>query len=111
MNVTRGTYPGFVTAQYRGSEQETSGFVFRAGSVRGSGEVCLGRAWGPYSRVIFYGTYFSTVVSPQGWDAWSYVGQEYVHFFQKKFIGIIRKIIIIVVVSYSLNFMTNSRLK
>ncbi|XP_020221848.1 putative pectinesterase 10 [Cajanus cajan] len=67
---------GFVTAQSRYSEKDTSGFVFRTGSVTGSGEVNLGRAWGPYSRVIFYGTYFSSIVSPQGWNAWNYRGQE-----------------------------------
>lgn len=42
----------------------------------GNGEVKLGRAYGAYSRVIFYGTYLSSVVSPQGWDAWGYTGQE-----------------------------------
>lgn len=69
--------PGFITAQARNSENDTSGFVFRGGSVVGSGQVNLGRAYGPYSRVIFYGTDFSSVVSPEGWDAWDFSGHEY----------------------------------
>ncbi|KAL2316712.1 hypothetical protein Fmac_030588 [Flemingia macrophylla] len=70
------TSSGFVTAQCRFSESDPSGFVFRSGCVTGIGEVNLGRAWGPYSRVIFYGTYFSSIVTPQGWDSWDYAGQE-----------------------------------
>ncbi|WVY90904.1 hypothetical protein V8G54_036418 [Vigna mungo] len=77
INATLGrSPPGFVTAQSRESENEESGFVFRGGCVIGNGEVKLGRAYGAYSRVIFYGTYLSSVVSPQGWDAWGYTGQE-----------------------------------
>jgi len=59
-----------VTAQRRENDSDTSGFVFREGSVVGNGEVALGRPWGPYSRVIFWETYFSSVVTPQGWSAW-----------------------------------------
>ncbi|RZC27341.1 putative pectinesterase 66, partial [Glycine soja] len=70
------SFPGFVTAQFRDSEIDTSGFVFRAGCVMGIGRVNLGRAWGPYSRVIFHGTYLSPIVSPEGWNAWDYTGQE-----------------------------------
>ncbi|KAK7371980.1 hypothetical protein VNO80_05347 [Phaseolus coccineus] len=77
INATLGNSPpGFVTAQSRGSENEQSGFVFRTGCVIGNGKVNLGRAYGPYSRVIFFGTYFSSVISPEGWDAWGYSGQE-----------------------------------
>jgi pectinesterase len=65
-----------VTAQYRDSDEQPSGFVFKGGSVDGSGQVKLGRAYGPYSRVIFYQTYLSPVVSPKGWDAWHYSGHE-----------------------------------
>lgn len=43
----------------------------------GIGRVNLGRAWGPYSRVIFHGTYLSPIVSPEGWNAWDYTGQEW----------------------------------
>ena len=63
---------GYVTAQGRSSEDDPSGFVFRGGKVVGSGPVFLGRAYGPYSRVIFDGTFLDSVVSPLGWDAWQY---------------------------------------
>ncbi|KAJ6694448.1 hypothetical protein OIU85_005160 [Salix viminalis] len=36
----------------------------------------LGRAYRPYSRVIFQDSYFSEVVDPLGWNAWGYVGKE-----------------------------------
>ncbi|XP_004491467.2 probable pectinesterase 29 [Cicer arietinum] len=62
---------GFVTAQHRNSPKDSNGFVFRGGSVVGTGNVNLGRPWGPYARVIFWETYFSSVVTPQGWDIWN----------------------------------------
>ncbi|XP_027368593.1 putative pectinesterase 52 [Abrus precatorius] len=43
---------GFVTAQRRVSTNDSSGFVFKGGSIVGSNKVNLGRAWGPHSRVI-----------------------------------------------------------
>jgi len=77
INATLGNSPpGYVTAQSRQSKDDESGFVFRGGGVIGNGEVHLGRAYGPYSRVIFYETYLSSVVSPKGWDAWDYPGLE-----------------------------------
>ncbi|KAK7276885.1 hypothetical protein RIF29_18031 [Crotalaria pallida] len=69
--------PGFITAQRRQSEKDPSGFVFSGCSVEGSGKVKLGRAYGPYSRVIFLETYLSSVVSPEGWDPWNFRGFEY----------------------------------
>ncbi|XP_020210402.1 probable pectinesterase 29 [Cajanus cajan] len=68
--------PGFVTAQSRDSSNDPGGFVFEGGSVIGNGEVNLGRAWRAYSRVIFHNTNFSSIVTPQGWNAASYGGQE-----------------------------------
>ncbi|CAL0333598.1 unnamed protein product [Lupinus luteus] len=69
--------PGFITAQRRESENDTSGFIFRRGSIVGnSGFAGLGRAYGPYSRVIFYETYFSSAVSSERWNAWHFVGHE-----------------------------------
>jgi len=63
--------PGFVTAQGRKSRDDRSGFVFEGGSIKGNSKVNLGRAWRPYSRVIFRNTYFSDIVTPQGWVAWT----------------------------------------
>ncbi|XP_039811712.1 probable pectinesterase 55 [Panicum virgatum] len=68
--------PGFITAQGRQSEADTSGFVFRGCTVRGDTPAYLGRAWRRYARVIFYRTDMSGVVVGQGWDAWSYKGME-----------------------------------
>ncbi|WVY90067.1 hypothetical protein V8G54_035581 [Vigna mungo] len=67
---------GFVTAQGRSSSDDPDGFVFEGGFLGGNGKVNLGRAWQPYSRVIFHNTYFSDIVTPQGWSAWHYAGNE-----------------------------------
>ncbi|XP_027941366.1 putative pectinesterase 10 [Vigna unguiculata] len=67
---------GYVTAQGRTSPDDPDGFVFEGGSLIGNGKVNLGRAWKAYSRVIFHKTYFSDIVTPQGWNAWHYAGNE-----------------------------------
>ncbi|CAN1219481.1 Putative pectinesterase 52 [Linum perenne] len=36
----------------------------------------LGRAYGPFSRVIFESTFLSSIVDPLGWNALDYVGHE-----------------------------------
>ncbi|KAF8043209.1 hypothetical protein BT93_A1528 [Corymbia citriodora subsp. variegata] len=81
MNVTVGLPPyhlsyGCVTAQDRESPGDPSGFVFQRGSVFGSGRFLLGRAYGPYSRVVFHETLLSAGVAPQGWDSWNFQGDE-----------------------------------
>ncbi|KAL6850026.1 hypothetical protein ACP4OV_020653 [Aristida adscensionis] len=68
--------PGFITAQGRSSDADTSGFVFRDCTVGGVTPAYLGRAWRGYARVIFYRTAMSAVVVPLGWDAWDYKGRE-----------------------------------
>ncbi|KAH0909870.1 hypothetical protein HID58_033191 [Brassica napus] len=73
--------PGFITAQGRQSEQDTSGFVFKYCAIKGDGTAFLGRAYRGYSRVVFYATSMSNVVVPQGWDAWLNKGEEYVYLF------------------------------
>ncbi|KAF2535491.1 hypothetical protein F2Q68_00019880 [Brassica cretica] len=70
--------PGFITAQGRQSEQDTSGFVFKYCAIKGDGTAFLGRAYRGYSRVVFYATSMSNVIVPQGWDAWLNKGEEYV---------------------------------
>ncbi|XP_056165212.1 putative pectinesterase 52 [Syzygium oleosum] len=81
MNVTAGLPPyrlqyGWVTAQGRASPGDPSGFVFERGTVVGGGQFLLGRAYGPYSRVIFHKTLLSAGVAPQGWDPWNFRGHE-----------------------------------
>ncbi|KAL1208667.1 putative pectinesterase 10 [Cardamine amara subsp. amara] len=67
---------GFITAQGRESEQDTSGFVFNNCVIIGNGMASLGRAYRGYSRVVFYKTNMSNVIVPQGWDAWGQKGHE-----------------------------------
>ncbi|KAK4425279.1 putative pectinesterase 29 [Sesamum alatum] len=67
---------GFIVAQARASPDDTGGFVFKQCNVTGNGKTFLGRAWKAYSRAIFYDSFLSDIVVPQGWDAWTYVGHE-----------------------------------
>ncbi|GBG67967.1 hypothetical protein CBR_g1086 [Chara braunii] len=61
---------GFLTAQARATAAENTGFVFRGGSVTGTGLVYLGRAWGLAAKVVFLEVYLGPVVKPEGWDRW-----------------------------------------
>ncbi|URD79254.1 pectinesterase [Musa troglodytarum] len=68
--------PGFVTAQGRGAANDTNGFVFKRCNVTGPQATYLGRAWGRYSRVIFYQTFMSDIIVPEGWSVWNAHGYE-----------------------------------
>ncbi|XVF47141.1 hypothetical protein PTKIN_Ptkin03bG0085500 [Pterospermum kingtungense] len=59
-----------ITAQRRESPSEDTGFTFLGCKITGVRTALLGRAWGPYSRVIFALTYMPNVILPQGWDDW-----------------------------------------
>ena len=65
-----------ITAQGRESSDDASGFLFKGGKISGSLKTYLGRAYGPYSRVIFQETELEAEVIPEGWDAWKYPGKE-----------------------------------
>ncbi|GMJ11746.1 hypothetical protein like AT5G26810 [Hibiscus trionum] len=67
---------GYITAQGRQSSNDPSGFVFKGGVIFGTVRPYLGRAWGPYSRVIFQETTMNSDVIPEGWDSWKFPGQE-----------------------------------
>ncbi|EOY30632.1 Pectin lyase-like superfamily protein isoform 3 [Theobroma cacao] len=58
---------GALTAQGRGSILEDTGFSFVNCMVTGSGALYLGRAWGPFSRVVFAYTYMDNIIIPKGW--------------------------------------------
>ncbi|CAL9204637.1 unnamed protein product [Musa hybrid cultivar] len=68
--------PGYVTAQGRGAANDTNGFVFKRCNVTGPQATYLGRAWGRYSRVIFYQTFMSDIIIPEGWSIWNSHGYE-----------------------------------
>ncbi|XP_022742403.1 putative pectinesterase 52 [Durio zibethinus] len=81
INVTAGAFAsqmriGYITAQGRKSSDDPSGFVFKKGTIVGTVKPYLGRAYGPYSRVIFHDTAMYAQVVPEGWFAWNYPGKE-----------------------------------
>lgn len=59
---------GSVTAHGRTSKDENTGFVFVNCTVGGTGRVWLGRAWRPFSRVVFASTTMSDIIAPEGWN-------------------------------------------
>ena len=64
---------GYVTAHYRTSNEEDTGFVFYhcrlTGEHTGNG-VYLGRPWRPYARVVFLECWLGSHIKPEGWDNW-----------------------------------------
>ncbi|CAI8607415.1 unnamed protein product [Vicia faba] len=68
---------GVITAQYRDSPNDPSGFVFNNCNISGIGyKTQLGRPMGAYARVIIANSYLSDVVRPEGWSQRTYVGHE-----------------------------------
>jgi pectinesterase len=61
---------GSLTAQKRSSSSEDTGFVFIDCKITGTGQVYLGRAWGPYSRTVYINTYMENIIIPEGWQDW-----------------------------------------
>ncbi|KAL7093688.1 hypothetical protein ACP275_11G054700 [Erythranthe tilingii] len=72
---------GAVTAQARSSILDDSGFSFVNCKVTGSGALYLGRAWGPFSRVVFAYTYMDNIIIPKGWYNWGDPSREMTVFY------------------------------
>ncbi|CAA0838618.1 Probable pectinesterase 53 [Striga hermonthica] len=75
------TLTGAVTAQGRSSILEDTGFSFVNCKVTGSGALYLGRAWGPFSRVVFAYTYMDNIIIPKGWYNWGDPSREMTVFY------------------------------
>ena len=74
--ATQNYISGSITAQKRSSSAENTGFVFINCMVTGTGQVFLGRAWGPFSRVVYLYTYMNDIIIPAGWQDWSNPSRE-----------------------------------
>lgn len=59
---------GAVTAHGRASKEENSGFVFYNCSIGGTGRIWLGRAWRPFSTVVYAFTSMTDIIAPEGWN-------------------------------------------
>ncbi|KAH7834141.1 hypothetical protein Vadar_013093 [Vaccinium darrowii] len=59
---------GVVTAHGRFSKDENSGFVFVNCSIGGTGRIWLGRAWRPFSTVVFAYSNMTDIIAPEGWN-------------------------------------------
>ncbi|KAK7245469.1 hypothetical protein RIF29_40315 [Crotalaria pallida] len=72
---------GAVTAQGRRNVTDDTGFSFVNCKVTGSGALYLGRAWGPFSRVVFAYTYMDDIIIPKGWYNWGDPNREMTVFY------------------------------
>ncbi|KAK9152496.1 hypothetical protein Syun_010805 [Stephania yunnanensis] len=59
---------GAITAHGRVSIDEDSGFSFVNCSIGGTGRTWLGRAWRPFSRVVYAFTSMTDIIAPEGWN-------------------------------------------
>jgi pectinesterase len=92
--------PGYLTAQSRTAEDQTTGYIILNSKVTSSidhdaapistnaslpgaksiasakGTIGLGRPWRPYSRVIYINTELPADVAPAGWNNWNNPANE-----------------------------------
>ncbi|KAL9316736.1 hypothetical protein ACSQ67_017737 [Phaseolus vulgaris] len=62
---------GAIAAHHRNSEDEHTGFSFVNCTIKGSGRVFLGRAWGNYATTIYSNCDMDDVINPLGWSDWN----------------------------------------
>lgn len=63
---------GAIAAHHRNLPTEDTGFSFVECSIRGTGNVYLGRAWGNYSRIIYSNCNMDGIINPEGWADWEH---------------------------------------
>ncbi|KAH7292176.1 hypothetical protein KP509_29G054600 [Ceratopteris richardii] len=63
---------GSIAAQDRQSLDDNTGFSFVNCKITGSGPIYLGRAMGPFSRIVFAYSEFNGIIDPRGWDDWDH---------------------------------------
>ncbi|XP_059316091.1 pectinesterase 1-like [Lycium ferocissimum] len=69
MHVIPGEPMAMITAHARSADNVDSGYSFVHCTVTGTGKTTyLGRAWKPFSKVVFSYTDMSDVVHPEGWS-------------------------------------------
>ncbi|KAE8380240.1 pectin lyase fold/virulence factor [Aspergillus bertholletiae] len=78
IRVLKGPSAGYITANGRSSETDSSYYVVHKSSVAAAegndvpaGTYYLGRPWSQYARVLFQKTSMSDVVNSAGWSEWS----------------------------------------
>ncbi|KAB8279645.1 putative pectinesterase precursor [Aspergillus flavus] len=78
IRVLKGPSSGYITANGRSSETDTSYYVIHKSSVAAadgndvpSGTYYLGRPWSQYARVLFQETSMTDVINSAGWSVWS----------------------------------------
>ncbi|GAB4849764.1 hypothetical protein Ancab_004560 [Ancistrocladus abbreviatus] len=67
---------GAIAAHHRNSLDENTGFSFLNCTINGTGKIYLGRAWGPYSTVVYSLCDMDDVIHPAGWSDWNYPSRQ-----------------------------------
>ena len=67
---------GAIAAHHRNSPYENTGFSFVNCTIRGTGEILLGRAWGDYSRAIYSYCDMDNIISSSGWSDWRHPSRQ-----------------------------------
>lgn len=79
--------PGYLTAQSRTSDDQTTGYVIANSRVTADEAALdehhffLGRPWRPYSRVVYLRTELPSTLAPQGWNNWGKASNQQTAFY------------------------------
>ncbi|XAR67380.1 Pectinesterase [Bertholletia excelsa] len=63
---------GAIAAHHRDALNDDSGFSFVNCTIKGTGKILLGRAWGNYSRVVYSFCRMASLIDPLGWSDWDH---------------------------------------